>query len=407
MNLLMDKPSETKRVILCTPVLLLGGTEIQMLTLVRTLITGGHKVAACCYYEFDEYVVDQFKDVGAQVFLLKIDRSNGYFGVKKTCELMRKLVHCFGEYKPDIVHVQYLAPGLLPIIAARVAGVTTVFATVHIAGSIAYGWKAKFLLRIGAQLCTTFFCVSKGVEEFWFGKSKVFNPEHIQYRRKHYTIYNAIDAEKIWEVVGGVDRERVKEGLGIAGRPVIGIVGRLAVQKGHTVLLDAVKEVVTKNHDVILVIIGDGPDRDSLKLKAQSLGIEKSILWFGTMMQEEMFKLYGIMDVFVMPSLYEGFGLTAIEAMAAGLPVVGTEVAGLSEIIENGVTGYLVSVGDSQELSRCLNYLITNPDQAQRMGQHGKHRVRRLFSIDHFTNSMLFLYQSQSKMKTGNSCAKN
>jgi glycosyltransferase involved in cell wall biosynthesis len=100
-----------------------------------------------------------------------------------------------------------------------------------------------------------------------------------------------------------------------------------------------------------------------------------------------------------MPSLYEGFGLTAVEAMAAGLPVVGTKVAGLSEIIENGVTGYLVSVGDSQELSQCLNYLITNRDQAQRMGQDGKHRVCSLFSMDHFTNSVLFMYQVSIKNK--------
>jgi glycosyltransferase involved in cell wall biosynthesis len=386
-------------VMITTPVLLIGGTEMQVLTLVQALVFGGYRVTICCYYEFDESIVERFKVVGAEVVLLKLERSREHFQIGTVSPLVKSLTGVFRERHPNIVHVQYLAPGLIPIITARVAGIKTVFSTVHIAGTMAYGWKAKALLRIAASLCTAFFCVSRGVEEFWFGSSKVFDPEHTQCGRKHYTIYNALDAEKIGEVVRGVDREIVKEALGITGRPVIGIVGRLAVQKGHTVLLDAMKGVATKIPDVTLVIIGDGPDRDSLKLKAQSLGIEKIILWLGAMMQEEVFKLYSIMDVFVMPSLYEGFGLTAVEAMAAGLPVVGTKVAGLSEIIENGVTGYLVSVGDTQELSRCLSYLITNPDQAQRMGQEGKHRTYRLFSMDHFTNSVLFAYQILIKNK--------
>jgi glycosyltransferase involved in cell wall biosynthesis len=382
-----------KCVLICVPVLLEGGgTEIQVMTLIEVLTTGGYRVIVCCYYEFDQSIVELFQRTGAETILLGLNRSGGRFGPSKIFKLIHTLFQTFQKYHPEVVHIQYLAPGLIPIIAARLAGVPTIFATVHIAGSLAYGLKAKFLLRIAAHLCSTFFCVSKGVEEFWFGKSKVFDPEHTQYGRKHFTIYNGIDAEKIREVVRGVDREIAKEALDIAGRPVIGIVGRLAAQKGHIVLLDAMKEVVTKNPDVILVIIGDGPDRDSLKLKAQSLGIEKSILWFGKMMPEEVFKLYSIMDVFVMPSLYEGFGLAAAEAMAAGLPVVGTRVDGLSEIIEDGVTGYLVPVGDSKRLAEALIQLLLYPDARRTMGQKGKERVQRTFSLETFNNTIVAVY---------------
>lgn len=397
MNLVMDKRSETKRVMLCTPVLLLGGTEIQMLALVRTLIEGGHRVATCCYYEFDEYVVDQFREAGAQVLLLKLDRSHGYFGVNKIWELMRKLVRGFDEYKPDIVHVQYLAPGLIPIVAARLARIPTIFATVHIAGSEVYGSKAKYLLRVAASMSTAFFCVSEGVEKFWFRDSYLFQPEKPDNSRKHFTIYNAIDVSKITEITCRVDRDEMRNLLGVKDQLVIGIVGRLTRQKGQTILLDAFMEVVKKFQGILLLIIGDGPDRAELHEKASKLGLDRYIRWFGALPQQEVFRLYRAMDVFVMPSLYEGFGLAAAEAMAAGLPVIGTRVDGLSEIIEDGVTGYILPVGDSQELANVLIHMLSNPEEREMMGQKGKDRVQEFFSLQRFNRSTLAAYDELSR----------
>jgi len=397
MNLVTDKRSETKRVMLCSPVLLLGGTEIQMLTLVRTLIEGEYQVATCCYYEFDEYVVDQFREAGAQVLLLKLDRSNGYFGVKKIWELMRKLVYCFDEYKPDIVHVQYLAPGLIPIVAARLARIPTIFATVHIAGNVVYGSKAKYLLRVAASMSTAFFCVSKGVEKFWFSDSYLFQPEEPDNSRKHFTIYNAIDVSKITEITCKVDRDELRNSLGIKDQLIIGIVGRLTRQKGQTILLDALTEVVNKFQAMMLFIVGDGPDKAELQEKANRLRLDKYIRWFGAFPQEEVFRLYAAMDVLVMPSLYEGFGLTAGEAMAAGLPVVGTRVDGLSEIIEDRVTGYLLPVGDSHELAKALIQILSNPEKRKTMGQKGKDRVQEVFSLQRFNSSMIAAYDELSR----------
>jgi glycosyltransferase involved in cell wall biosynthesis len=390
-------PSTTqKRVLIATPVLLLGGTEIQMLTLVRILVKEGYHVALCCYYEFDQTVVDQFKGAGVEVFLLKLDRSNGYFGIKGIWELMKKLIHVFEVYNPNIIHVQYLAPGLIPIIAARLSGIPAIFATVHIAGSIAYGLKAKLLLRIAAKLTTAFVCVSQGVEQFWFGDSYLFRPEKPDDQRKHFTIYNGIDVSKIIGITGGVDRNELRNSLGIKDQPVAGIVGRLARQKGHTVLLDAFADVIKKFQNTILFIIGDGPDKAQLQERAKRLGLDGYIRWFGALPQEEVFRLYTAMDVFVMPSLYEGFGLTAVEAMAANLPVVGTRVDGLSEIIEDGVTGYLLQVGDSQGLADVLVDLLSNAGKRKRMGERGRERVQQLFGAQHFVRSFISVYENFS-----------
>jgi len=382
---------EPKTTLIMMPVMLLGGTEFQVLSLVQVLVRAGYTIKVCCYYEYDEAVASIFRKNGAQVILMGLKRKDGLWNLSK------KLRQLLKQISPDIVHVQYLAPAFVPIVTAWFVPMPVIFATVHIAGTVAYGWKAKFLLRMASRFCTTFFCVSKGVEEFWFGNSEVFNPENINRNRKHFTIYNTIDIPKIDQIVNSLDREELKRSLGIAGKKVLGIVGRLCKQKGQTILLDALTEVVNTFQATMLFIVGDGPDKAELQEKANRLGLDKYIRWFGAFPQEEVFRLYGAMDVLVMPSLYEGFGLTAAEAMAAGLPVVGTRVDGLSEIIEDRVTGYLLTVGDSHELAKALIQILSNPEEREMMGQKGKDRVQELFSLQRFNSSIIAAYNELSR----------
>ena len=387
-------PRKVHHVLIALPVLLVGGTEIQTLSLVRVLLSAGYEVTICCYYEYDLKVVDWFHKAGAQVILLCLERKQNKFGLLTIFSLIRSLFSSFRTLQPDIIHVQYLAPGLVPIITARLAGMRKVISTVHIAGSYAYGTKAKVLLRIASFLCDRFICVSRGVEEFWFGESQVFDPANGQKSRKHYTVYNAIDTAAIAKVVNTTDKAKIKKDMNIEGRPVIGIVGRLAVQKGHSILLDAMMQIVKEIPDVILIVIGEGPERQKLMTQSAVLKLDENIMWLGALPQEKVFELYAIMDIFVMPSLYEGFGLTAAEAMAASLPVVGTNIEGLSEVIEDGVSGCLVPQGDIQAFSTALVKLLKEPAKAATLGQNGRIRADSLFSLVHFKKSMLALYSS-------------
>jgi glycosyltransferase involved in cell wall biosynthesis len=380
-------------ILIAIPVLLLGGTEVQTLSVVRTLVATNYRVSVCCYYEFDDTVVKRFKTEGVEVILLGLSRSREKFGMTAILTLIQSLVALFRKQRPDIVHVQYLAPGLIPIIAARLAGVKTVFATVHIAGEAAYGGKAKFLLHCAARLCTAFICVSKGVEEFWFGDSMVLESNTNLGRRKHFTIYNSVETEKIRRIADATDRKALRQELGIPpDAPVIGIVGRLAEQKGHTLLLDAFATVVAQSPEVVLLVVGEGPLRPTLAEQADHLGIGRSVYWMGRQSQEEVFRLYATMDIFVMPSLYEGFGLTAAEAMAAGLPVIGTRVDGLSEIIADGETGILIPPGDINTLARSMLTLLWQPANRKVMGENGRRRVEQLFSSEEFGRSMITAY---------------
>jgi glycosyltransferase involved in cell wall biosynthesis len=384
----MTSQNKPRKIIITTPVLLLGGTEIQVLSMIKALSPDKYKISICCYYEYDDAMVERFKSVCENVILLQLERKNGLF------HLFLKLFFMFHQFKPDIVHVQYLAPGLIPIFAAHLARVPVIFSTIHIAGSIVYGRKAKILLRLAAHFCTRFICVSRGVEEFWFGDSEIFDPANLNNARKHFTVYNAIDTVAIANAVSAVDKHRMKKMLGIAERPVIGIVGRLAHQKGHTILLDAMAEIIKEFPDAVLMIIGEGPERKNLGEKALALNINKNILWLGVQPQNKVFEFYAIIDIFAMPSLYEGFGLTATEAMAAGVPVVGAKVEGLSEVIEDGVTGYLVPAGNSGTFGEAVIKLLKDIPKAKAMGQNGCKRAEKLFSLEHFSNSMKGIYRT-------------
>jgi len=375
-----------RNVIVSLPVLNVGGTEIQTLNLARVLVSAGYHVTICCYYEYDVGIVRKFEAVGAEVLLMKYERISGLW------HLAKGLIRFFKEKKPDIVHVQYIAPGLIPILAAKLSGIPTVFATVHQPG-IPYGLKVKLFLRIGSSLCKTFFCVSKSVEKSWFGNSEIFNPKNVNRKRQHFTIYNAVDVSAITHAVGSANLDHLIMTLALDGCHVVGIAGRLRKEKGQAILLDAMSQVIKKVPEVKIVVIGDGPDRKQLETRAETLGIADHILWLGIKEPEETLQLYSIMDVVVVPSLFEGFGLTAAEAMASGLPVVASDVDGLREVIKDGVTGYLVPFGDSNEMAKRLIELLSDPSKAQAMGKVGRKRVKQQFSMERFTEATLGAYR--------------
>jgi L-malate glycosyltransferase len=359
---------------------------MQTLNLVRILLHADYRVTVCCYYEFDTSIVSQMEQTGAKVTLMKLKRVDGMLS------LIIRLKKLLKEVQPDIIHIQYVAPGFLPIIAARLAKVPTIFATVHQPGRV-YNWKAKLILRTAAKLCTAFFCNSKSVEESWFGDGELYNPEKNYQGRKHFTIYNGVDVDSIEKKVKSADRKRIKESLNIGNKKVIGVVGRLRSEKGQEILLKAMVDVIKVCPDSILLVVGDGPDRAHLEQVVRKLGIEGHVFWLGQRTQREVFELYSIMDVMAVPSIFEGFGLTAAEAMAAMVPVVASRVDGLTEVIENDVAGVLVSTGDSAALASALTGLLSDGEKAREMGQKGQERVRELFSLEKFSQATQSVYR--------------
>jgi glycosyltransferase involved in cell wall biosynthesis len=364
-------------VMIAIPVLHLGGTEIQSLSHARSLIAGGYNVTVCCYFdEYDGAMVSMLEQAGAEVLLLGLRRNDGMRN------LYNALFDLFTTRMPDVVHVQYIAPGLTAVVAARIARVPTIFATVHQPGRT-YGWKEKMLLQIASRLTECVFCVSLSVEHSWFGTSQLFERD-LAGSSRHFTIYNSVDTLRIGRLSQETDREEYQQSLGAATGPVIGCVARLRQEKGQAILLDAMVEIIRNIPETTVFFIGDGPDRAALEQQAVALGISDHVVWFGQLAPDEVFRLFGIMDLVVAPSLFEGFGLSAVEAMAAGLPVVGSRIDGLTEVIVDGATGILTPPGDAQAVAGAVIDLLLDRPKAAALGHAAKIRAEYLFSLEDF-----------------------
>ena len=152
----------------------------------------------------------------------------------------------------------------------------------------------------------------------------------------------------------------------------------LEERKGHRYLLEAAGKLKRQGLSVTIRIAGDGLLRHSLQRDAVRLGLQDDVQFCGFVTDTAAF--LADVDVFVMPSLFEGLGVAALEAMAAGRPVIATRVGGLAESIIDGVTGILVAPRDAEALAGAIAKLAAQPELAAEMGQHGRARV-----LEHFT----------------------
>jgi glycosyltransferase involved in cell wall biosynthesis len=152
-------------------------------------------------------------------------------------------------------------------------------------------------------------------------------------------------------------------------------------KKGLSVLLKAM-EVLKRRHGMPpcrLVIVGDGPAREELELLRDRLGLASWIVFVGT--RRDIPQVLRSLDIFVLPSLYEGFGIAILEAMAVGKPVIATRVGGIPEFVIPGETGVLIEPGNADMLADAIESLLRDSDQARRMGAKGRVRAQEHYDI--------------------------
>jgi glycosyltransferase involved in cell wall biosynthesis len=164
----------------------------------------------------------------------------------------------------------------------------------------------------------------------------------------------------------------------LASPPTIGTVARLEPIKGLPFLFQAAGTLERRHPDLRIEVAGTGSCDPLLRLLASRLGLARSISFLGW--RQDVEALHRRWQVFVQPSIYEGFGLAALEAMASGLPVVASATGGLPELVEDGITGFLVPVGDVDALADRLGQLLGDEKLRVRVGQAARERVREHFS---------------------------
>jgi glycosyltransferase involved in cell wall biosynthesis len=185
--------------------------------------------------------------------------------------------------------------------------------------------------------------------------------------------------------------EPTPEQVGIpAGVPLALAVGRLIEQKDHATLLRAFAEARRRSPDARLAILGAGPLEASTRALAVELGIADAVALPGRTAPRDWLARA---DVFVHTSRWEGFGIVLLEAMLAGLPVVATSVSAVPEIVVDGVTGSLVEAGDAAGVARELGAVLADPSRARALGDAGRERARREFSVRRMTERTLVVYR--------------
>jgi glycosyltransferase involved in cell wall biosynthesis len=192
-----------------------------------------------------------------------------------------------------------------------------------------------------------------------------------------------VQAERIRLIHSGIDVARFTahpDQAHVPRPPVIGCMAVLERRKGHRFLLEAVALLKARGVKLRCLLAGEGPERHSLEKMTARLGLEREVAFAGFIVDTAAF--LGDIDIFVLPSLHEGLGVAALEAMAAGKPVVASRVGGLAESIANGVTGLLTPPCDAQALSNAIARLIADPSLARSMGQRASVHVREHFALD-------------------------
>lgn len=190
-------------------------------------------------------------------------------------------------------------------------------------------------------------------------------------------IHNGIDTG-YFSRPSTVDHIQIKVKLGLGSGPVVGIVARLSDVKGHIYLIRAMKAVLEKIPGAELLIVGEGKIKEQLVKAAGNLGIQKNVIFMAQVNDTK--EVLSVMDVFVMPSLKEGLGLALMEAMALGLPVIGSAVGGIKSLIQNDYNGILVKPTDTVELSKAILGLLQNPDRAKSLGEKAMMFIQENFS---------------------------
>jgi glycosyltransferase involved in cell wall biosynthesis len=184
---------------------------------------------------------------------------------------------------------------------------------------------------------------------------------------------------------------------------LVGMVGRLHPVKGHDFFLASAKRVLQELPDTMFLVIGRGPLRTHLHNLSQELGLMDRILFIDY--HKNLFEILGILDVVVLSSLSEGFPMVVLEAMAMGKPVVATDVGGVSEALEHGVTGILVPPQDSVALAEGILGILKDPKKINSMGQRGKERLLNAFTVNHMVNEIESIYQEPTLSRIGMSSA--
>ncbi len=355
-----------------------GGAPLHVLQLMRYMRSLGHSVGLVSAPE--PRLVREAEKLGVEVF------PNPYF--VRRFHLINDLrafipvYRAIKKFKPDIIHAHSSKAGIIARFWSAVLNVKPIIFTAH-------GWVftegRKFWIRwllaqierIAAITTTKIICVSEHDRELAI-KFKVASPE------KLIVIHNGVDISLFQNIVKSQPRNN---------KPVITFVGRLAPPKDLFFLIDVAERI----NNAVFWIVGDGELREKVKRYISKKGLIDRVVLFWE--RCDIPEILSQTDIFVLPSRWEGLPLAIIEAMMAGLPVVASNVGGISELIEDGVNGFLIPPRDAVRFTKALQILIEDETLRKKMGEAGREKAMKNFTLDKMLSKTMEVYCELLKLK--------
>jgi glycosyltransferase involved in cell wall biosynthesis len=359
---LSAKLNETLRVTHVVLSLDVGGLERGVLNQLREGRKLGQQVSVLCLERPGE-LAPQAEAIGARVVCL-------YKRPGLRPGMFRSISSTVRELAPDVLHTHHIAALFYAGPAARRLGVPLVVHTEHGRKNYAGRFRTRLLGRLAARYAQRFFCLTEDM-------AAAIVRHRIAARDRIRVIFNGIDTACY---ARRADSARVRQQLGIPiNAPVIGTIGRLNEIKRQDVLLGAFARLRKRFPEAHLLLVGDGPLRSELEALSLKLGLVGSIHFAGY--QPHTTAYLQAMDIFALTSRSEGMPQAALEACAAGVPVVATRVGGLPELIESGKSGILVTPGDEPAVSEAIERLLADRTLAQELAGRAHRRVMELFDV--------------------------
>jgi glycosyltransferase involved in cell wall biosynthesis len=210
-----------------------------------------------------------------------------------------------------------------------------------------------------------------------------------KYSMHKITEHYDVDQAKIRVVPNGVDEEKfkpqsekvaVKAQFGLGNEQCVLFVGSLIPRKGLHFLVEAAKKIVEKSGRTKFLIAGEGPLKTQIQTNLQAANLTGNFEFLGKVSEAKLQALYGCADVFALPSVQEGQGIVLLEAQSSGVPVVAFDVGGVGEAVQNGETGFLAKIGNTNEFAEAILKLLSDASLRERMGANG-----RIFVVNNYT----------------------
>lgn len=343
----------------------IGGAERHLLDLCKGLDSRKFK-PEIIYFHRDEQMLEEFQEAGIPCSIFQAQ------GGELTFLEIWKLSRVIKRRSPDIVHVHLFHASRFGAMAAYLAGIRRIVRTKHNVSEP--GTKPGKRDRVWSVLYRLILIRTVAV-------SKAIGAEI----NTPYVIYNGVDTNYFDPgAINPVERQECFRGFDVKGGPLIGISARLTKQKGHNILLNAFGHLLKQWPDALLLIAGDGEERCALENLALELGISANVRFLGSIRNVREF--LSILDLFTHPSLFEGLGISVIEAMSMELPIVATKVDGLAELVSDGVEGILVEPDNPKVLAEAIDRILMDPELGKELGRRARERAINQFSLQTMIN---------------------